>query len=150
VVKTLVDSRASLNLIMRKTFIEMSLNLADLTLVHDKFHGVILGQSSTPIGCINLKISCGSGDNKRRAMLTFEVISFDIDYKCILGRPFLLKFMAIIHTTYATMKMHGPKCVITIKTDQRDARAYENNSLSHARRFYDKTARQQLAKAVKT
>jgi hypothetical protein len=27
---------------MRKIFIEMGLNLADLTLVHDMFHGVIL------------------------------------------------------------------------------------------------------------
>jgi hypothetical protein len=31
VAKTLIDSGASLNLIMRKTFIEMGLNLSDLT-----------------------------------------------------------------------------------------------------------------------
>jgi hypothetical protein len=31
VAKTLIDNRASLNLIMKKTFIEMSLNLKDLT-----------------------------------------------------------------------------------------------------------------------
>jgi hypothetical protein len=52
--KTLVDNGASLNLIMRKTFIEMGLNLSDLTLIYDTFHGVILGQSSMPIGCIDL------------------------------------------------------------------------------------------------
>jgi hypothetical protein len=51
-------------------------------------------------------------------MLTFEVASFDIGYNCILRRSFLLKFMAVIHTTYATMKMPGPKGVITIKADQ--------------------------------
>jgi hypothetical protein len=106
--KTLVDNGASLNLIMRKTFIEMGLNLSDLTPVHETFHGVILGQSSTPIGRINLKVSCGMGDNKHREMLTFEVASFDIGYNYILGRPFLLKFMAVIHTTYATLKMSGP------------------------------------------
>jgi hypothetical protein len=43
VAKTLVDNRSSMNLIMRKTFIEMGLNLKDLTPVHDMFHGVILG-----------------------------------------------------------------------------------------------------------
>jgi hypothetical protein len=32
--KTLIDNGASLNLIMRKTFIKMCLNLVDLTLVH--------------------------------------------------------------------------------------------------------------------
>jgi hypothetical protein len=61
VAKTLVDNGASLNLIMRKTFIEMSLNLADLTPMHDTFPGVILGQSSTPIGRIDLELSCGPG-----------------------------------------------------------------------------------------
>jgi hypothetical protein len=43
VVKTLIDNGASLNIIMRKTFIEMCLNLKDLTPIHDTFHRVILG-----------------------------------------------------------------------------------------------------------
>jgi hypothetical protein len=118
VAKTLVDNRASLNLIMRKTFIEMGLNLADLTPVHDTFHGVILGQSSTPIRRIDLEVSSRSRDNKRREMLMFEVASFDIGYNCIIGRHFLLKFMIVIYTAYATIKTHGPKGIITIKVDQ--------------------------------
>jgi hypothetical protein len=122
----LIDNGASLNLIMRKTFIEMDLNLKDLTPVHDMFHGIIPGQSSTPVGRIDLKVFYGTGDNKRKEVLTFEVASFDIGYNCILRRPFLLKFMAVIHTAYATLKMPGPKDVITIKADQRDALAYEN------------------------
>jgi hypothetical protein len=51
VAKTLIDNGASLNLIMRRTFIEMGLNLKYLTPTHDTFHEVILEQSSTPIGC---------------------------------------------------------------------------------------------------
>jgi hypothetical protein len=117
VAKTLIDSGASLNLMMRKTFIEMGLNLADLTPVHDTFYRIISGQSSTPIGRIDLEVSCGTGENKHREMLTFEVASFDIRYNCILGRPFLLKFMAVIHTAYATIKMSGPKCIIVLKSD---------------------------------
>jgi hypothetical protein len=97
---------------------KVGLNLADLTSVHYTFHGVIPGQSSTPIRRIDLEVSCRSGDNKHREMLAFEVTSFDIGYKYILGRPFLLKFMVVIHTTYATMKMPSLKGVITIKTDQ--------------------------------
>jgi hypothetical protein len=46
-------------------------------------------------------------------MLTFEVASFDIGYNSILGRSFLLKFMAIIHTAYATIKMPDHRGVIT-------------------------------------
>jgi hypothetical protein len=112
VAKTLIDNGVSLNLIMRKSFIKMGLNLKDLTLVQNMFHGTIPGQSSTPVGRIDLEVSCGLGDNKRKKVLTFEVASFNIGYNCILGRPFLLKFMAVIHTTYATLKMHGPKGVI--------------------------------------
>jgi hypothetical protein len=118
VAKTLIDNGASLNLIMRKTFIEMGLSLAELIPVHDTFHGIILVQSSTLIVCIDLEVSYGLRDNKRREMLTFEVTSFDIGYNCILGKPFLLKFMTVIHIVYATIKMPGPKGVITIKTDQ--------------------------------
>jgi hypothetical protein len=83
-------------------------------------------------------------------MLTFEVASFDIGYNCILRRPFLLKFMVVIHTGYATMKMPGPKGVITIKADQRDALACENASLSHVGHFSDNATQEQAAKVAKT
>jgi hypothetical protein len=76
---------------------------------------------STPIGRIDVEVSCGSGDNKRHEMLTFEVASFNISYNYIFERPFLLKFMAVIHTMYIVIKMSGPKGVITIKDDQLEA-----------------------------
>jgi hypothetical protein len=62
-------------------------------------------------------VSYRTGEKKRQEMLTFKVASFDIGYNCILGRPFLLKFMTAIHTTYATVKMPGPRGVITLKSD---------------------------------
>jgi hypothetical protein len=62
-------------------------------------------------------VSYGIGDNKRKEVLTFEVASFDIGYNYIIERPFLLKFIAVIHTAYATLKMSGIKGMITIKTD---------------------------------
>jgi hypothetical protein len=150
VAKTLIDSGALLNLLMRKTFIEMGLKLSDLTPVHDTFHGIIPGQASTPIGCINLDVSCGTWKNKRGEMLTFEVASFDIGYNCILGRPFLLRFMAVIHTAYATIKMSSPRWVITLKSDQRDALASENAVLTHAGRFSEQEAQNLAAKIAKT
>jgi hypothetical protein len=78
-----------------------------------------------------------------------EVTSFDIEYNCILRRPFLLKFMAVIHTAFAIIKMPRPKDVITIKADQRDALACENASLSHASQFGEKSAQEQAIKAAK-
>jgi hypothetical protein len=80
----------------------------------------------------------------------FEVASFDIGYNSIIGRPFLLKFMAVIHTTYATLKMPGSKGVITIKADQRDALACENATLMHSGRFGKKAVQEQAANIAKT
>jgi hypothetical protein len=138
VAKTLIDSGVLLNLMMRKTFIEMGLNLADLTPVHDTFHGIIPGQSSTPIRCIDLEVFYGTEENKRGNILIFEVASFDFGYNYIMGRPFLLKFTAVIHTAYATIKMPVPKGIIVLKFDQRDALACENAALTHAGRFDEK------------
>jgi hypothetical protein len=149
VAKTMIDSGASLNLLMRRTFIEMGLSLVDLTPVQDTFHGIISGRSFMPIRRIDLKVSCGSGENKRREMLTFEVASFDIGYNCILGRPFLLKFMTVIHTAYATIKMAGPKGVITLTSDHRDAVACENATLTHTGKFGNKKAQDLAIKMVK-
>jgi hypothetical protein len=149
VARTLIDSGASLNLMMRNTFIEMSLNLSDLTPVHDTFHGIIPEQSSTPIAHIDLEVSCETGENKRREMLTIEVASFNIGYNCILGMPFLFIFMAVIHTAYATIKMSGPKGVITLKSDQRDTLVCENTALTHAAKFSEKEAQNLAAKVAK-
>jgi hypothetical protein len=87
-------------------------------------------------------VSIRSGDNTRKEVLTFEVASFDIGYNCILGRPFLLKFMAVIHTAYATLKMPNPKGMITIKVYQSDALACENATLTHDGRFSKKAAQE--------
>jgi hypothetical protein len=150
VAKTLINSEASLNLIMRKTFIEMGLNLSDLTRVHDMFHRIIPGQASTPIGHIDLEVSYGTGENKRREILTFEVASFDIGYNYILQRPFLMKFMPVIYTAYATIKMPSPRGVITLKSNQCDALSCENTALTHAGRFGKEEAQKLAAKVAKT
>jgi hypothetical protein len=92
----------------------------------------------------------GTGDNKLKEMLTFEVASFDIGYNYILRRHFLLKFMVVIHATYATIKMPDPKGVITIKADQQDTLTCENVTLTHAGRFSEKVAQEQAAKVAKT
>jgi hypothetical protein len=97
-----------------------------------------------------LEVSYGTGENKRWEMLTFEVASFNIGYNCILGRSFLLKFMAVIHTAYATIKMSGPRGVITLKSDQRDTLACESTTLTHAGRLDKEEVQKLAAKVAKT
>jgi hypothetical protein len=92
----------------------------------------------------------GQQKNKCREMLTFEVASFDIGYNCILGRPFLLMFMVVIHTAYATIMMLGPKGIIVLKSDQRDALTCENVALTHVGQFGEKEAQELVGKVAKT
>jgi hypothetical protein len=80
----------------------------------------------------------------------FKVASFDIGYNCIFDRPFILIFIAVIHTAYATIKMTGPRGVITLKSDQCDALTCENASLTHAGRFDEQEVQNLAAKLAKT
>jgi hypothetical protein len=57
--------------------------------------------------------------------------------------------MAVIHTAYATIKMSGPKGIIILKSDQRDALACENAALTHAGRSSEKEAQELAAKVAK-
>jgi hypothetical protein len=58
--------------------------------------------------------------------------------------------MAIIHTAYATVKMPSPRGVITLKSDQHDALACENVTLTHAGRFGKEEAQKLAVKVAKT
>jgi hypothetical protein len=82
-------------------------------------------------------------------MLAFKVTSFDIGYNCIFERPFLLKFMAVMHTAYAIIKMPGPRGIITLMSDHRDAIACENVALTQARKFSNKEVQDLAVKMAK-
>jgi hypothetical protein len=56
--------------------------------------------------------------------------------------------MAVIQTTYATMKMSGPKGIIIIKANQRDALTCENATLTQVGWFSEKATQEQEAKVA--
>jgi hypothetical protein len=97
VAKTLSDIGATLNLIMRPTYVEMNLLMYVLHPVKATFHDVILGTSTTPFGKSDLMVVYGAR-NKWWATHTFQVADFNIGYNCILRRHFLLNFMEVIHS----------------------------------------------------
>jgi hypothetical protein len=57
--------------------------------------------------------------------------------------------MTVIYTTYATIKMLGPKGIIILKSDQHDALACENVALTHAGQFSKKEAQELAVKVAK-
>jgi hypothetical protein len=66
VVKTLIDSGASLNLMMRKTFIVMGLNLSDLTLYMTRSTGSSQGSRPLPQGALTWRYLVGQGEQEQR------------------------------------------------------------------------------------
>jgi hypothetical protein len=78
------------------------------------FHGIIPGNSCTPMGRIRLEVLFREKENYRRELIWFEVVDLSSPYHTLLGRPALAKFMAIPHYAYLKMKLPGPRGVITI------------------------------------
>ena len=71
------------------------------------FYGIVLGNSSTPIGSVTLPVTFGTEQNFRIEYIKFEVADFESSYHAILGRSALAKFMAVPHYVYLLLKMPG-------------------------------------------
>jgi hypothetical protein len=57
--------------------------------------------------------------------------------------------MAVIHTAYAIIKMPGPRGIITLTSDHRDAIACESVALTQAGKFGNKEAQDLAVKMAK-
>ena len=81
------------------------------------FHDIVPGRKAYPIGKVTLPVTFGTPANFRTERIVFELVPFDSPYHCVLGRQAFAKFMAAPHYAYNTMKLPGPRGVITIHGD---------------------------------
>jgi hypothetical protein len=79
------------------------------------FHGIVPGAANYPLGKIELDVCFGDNSNYHREKLEFEVMDWPSQYHAILGRPAFAKFMAVPHYAYLTLKIPGPKGMITVQ-----------------------------------
>nr|CAE04437.2 OSJNBa0018J19.4 [Oryza sativa Japonica Group] len=114
------------------------------------FHGVIPGLSATPLGQITLPVTFGTRENFRTKNVCFEVADFETAYHAILGRPALAKFMAVPHYTYMTMKMPGPRGVISLRSDIKQAVTCDKESCEMAQTHETTLAREEIRLAATT
>jgi hypothetical protein len=56
-------------------------------------------------------------ENYRTEYIKFEVAYFETSYHAILGRPAIVKFMAVPHYTYLVLKMPSSTGVLTLQGD---------------------------------
>ena len=66
-------------------------------------------------GSLLLEVVFGSPDNFRREKLTFHVAPFKSSYQASLGREAFVRFNAIPHYVSLTLKMPGPRGIISLK-----------------------------------
>ncbi|XP_062224581.1 uncharacterized protein LOC133923163 [Phragmites australis] len=103
------------------------------------FYGVTPNSSNIPLSWIELPVTFGTPDNFRTEKLNFDVANFETMYNVILGCLMLGKFMAGVHYAYQTLKIPGPKGVITVKGDQCVAIKCDKQSLEMVEHFFQTT-----------
>ena len=78
------------------------------------FKGVTPGPGACCTGSLLLQVIFGSPGNFRREHLTFHIAPFQSGYQALLGREAFARFNAIPHYASLTLKMPGPRGIITV------------------------------------
>jgi hypothetical protein len=104
----------------------MDFDFNKMSACNGPFYGVVPGKGACPIGHVCLPVTFCTKENFRREYLTFEVADFRSSYHAILGRPMLVKFMAIPHHTYLIMKMPAPNGILSVLGDIMVSYNYES------------------------
>ena len=91
------------------------------------FKGVTPGPGAHFTGSLLLEVIFGFPDNFRSENLTFHIVPFQSGYQALLGREAFARFNAIPHYASLTLKMPGPRGIITVNGNiERSLRAEES------------------------
>jgi hypothetical protein len=113
--RVFMDAGSGIDLIYARTLKAMSISLESLKPTDCSFHGIVPGSANYPLRRIKLGVCFGNSSNYHREKLEFEVMDWPSQYHAILGRPAFAKFMAVPHYAYLTLKILGPKGIITVQ-----------------------------------
>jgi hypothetical protein len=95
--RVLVDGGSSIDILFCSSLPALKLTEADLKPYDAQFWGVLLGQSSIPLGQITLPMQFGNPNHFRIDYVNFVVVDFEGTYHAILGQLALTRFMAVPH-----------------------------------------------------
>ena len=125
--RVLMDGGSSLNLIYQDTIREMGIDPTKICHSNTTFKGVTPGPGAHCTGSLLLKVIFGFPDNFRSEHLTFNIAPFQSGYQALLGREAFARFNAIPHYASLTLKMPGPRGIITVNGSiKRSLRAEES------------------------
>ena len=109
----LMDDGSSLNLIYQDTVCRMGIDPSRISQSNTTFEGVVPGVEACR-GSLVLEVTFGSPGNSRSEELLFTIAPLQSGYHALLGRTAFARFNAVPHYAYLTLKMPGPRGVITI------------------------------------
>ena len=110
----LMDGGSSLNLIYQDTVRRMGIDSSRISQSNTTFEGVIPGVEAYGKGSVVLEVTFAPPGNSRSEELLFIITPFQSDYHALLGRTAFARFNELPHYGYLTLKMPGPRGVITI------------------------------------
>ena len=121
-----MDGGSSLNLIYEDTVRRLGIDSSRISKIHTTFEGVIPGVEAYSKGSVILEVTFGSPGNSRSEDLVFIIAPFQSSYQALLGRTAFARFNALPHYGDLTLKMTGPRDVITVSgITERSSRAKE-------------------------
>ncbi|KAI4980443.1 hypothetical protein ZWY2020_020928 [Hordeum vulgare] len=85
--RVLVNGGCSINILYCDTLLKLGLKETHLQPTRTVFHGIVPGQSCSPIGKIRLDVLFCSENHFLREPVWFKVVDLSIPYYVLLGRP---------------------------------------------------------------
>ena len=92
----------------------MGIDSSRISQSNTTFEGVIPGVEAYSKGSVVLEVTFGSPGNSRSEELVFIIAPFQSSYQALLGRTAFARFNALPHCGHLTIKMPGPRGIITI------------------------------------
>ena len=112
--QVLMDGGSSLNLIYQDTVRKMGIDPTRISQSNTTFKGVIPGPEARCTGSLVLEVVFGSPDDFQSEELTFDIAPFRSSYHGLLRRTAFARFNATPHYASLTLKMPGPRGIITV------------------------------------
>ena len=105
----------------------MAIDSSRISKINTTFEGVIPGVEAYNTGSVIVEVTFGSPGNSRSEELVFIIAPFQSSYQALLGRTAFARFNALPHYGYLTLKMPGPRGVITVsRITERSLRAEQH------------------------
>jgi len=131
--RVLVDQGSSTNVMFWPTFGKLQLSPDQLR----PYVGCLYGFAGDQVevrGCIELRTTFTDGVASRTEKIRYLVVNTPSAYKILLGRPTLNRIGAVPSTRHMKVKLPSMEgVVITIRSDQKEAKKCYENSLKNKR-----------------